>query len=84
MSIVDKFCNEYKGQVNGQSRSEISKFSMTNGTRITFILRETLNAELNLLEPFSNLTDEEILVTVAKALPVGHRMISPEVKMCTV
>ncbi|CAL8126858.1 unnamed protein product [Orchesella dallaii] len=80
-SIIDKFSKQYKAQIDGMSRSEIKSSSLTSGARIDFIITSSLQNHLDSMAPFSHLTDAEILITIRNSMPVGSRMINPEVAL---
>jgi dynamin 1-like protein len=77
LMLVFKFANTYKEMIEGNLVKECSKFFI-GGARINYIFQEIFRKEINQIDPYDTLTDEDIRTAIRNTNGLKPSLFIPE------
>ena len=77
LMLVFKFANTYKEMIEGNLVKECSKFFI-GGARINYIFQELFRKEINLIDPYDTLTDDDIRTAIRNTNGLKPSLFIPE------
>jgi len=77
LNLVSQFNSTYKEIIDGKFVKECSKYFI-GGARINYIFQDIFKKEINAIDPFDNLTDEDIRTAIKNSNGLNPSLFIPE------
>ena len=77
LNLVSQFNKMYREIIDGKFVKECSKYYI-GGARINFIFQEIFKKEINLIDPFDHLSDEDIRTAIKNSNGLNPSLFIPE------
>lgn len=78
MSAITKYASLLQDYIDGRFVKETST-ELIGGSRICYIFYDVFNKALNNVDPFDNLTDEDLKIAIRNASSLRPNLFVPEV-----
>jgi dynamin 1-like protein len=75
--LINKFINAYADKLEGRF-VEKSAVEMQGGSRISYIFHELFSKVINSIDPFENLTEQDIQTAIKNASAMSPNLFVPE------